>query len=367
MRKRLLSILLSVLLCLALVSPQAAAADIYFVAVDDSVPLTLPSSMSPFFSGSTLYVPSSVFEAAPGGVTPSYNASGQTLVLFRSGARLIFNLANGTVTDEDKNSSNISTVSKNGTIYLPLYFCTSHFGLSVTTLNSAEGYPILRFTTGSEVYDDAMFVEKAENLITYLAEQYGSGTPSVPNTNGGEEDPPGEEEPHVSGSFCLAIEDAASMEASAAALESAGQRAAFFLTGDEIEAFPELVRSLYAAGHTIGLTVPDGCEDPAAELGSANEALFRVLRRKTLCALLTAAQTEDCIGYAIFIRPEEQPPLEELLTDGAETHLLVCTDDTAEVLSQLDRAGATLRPLRETSPLAHSIVPQEPPENDGLQ
>ena len=162
MRKRLLSILLSVLLCLALVSPQAAAADIYFVAVDDSVPLTLPSSMSPFFSGSTLYVPSSVFEAAPGGVTPSYNASGQTLVLFRSGARLIFNLANGTVTDEDKNSSNISTVSKNGTIYLPLYFCTSHFGLSVTTLNSAEGYPILRFTTGSEVYDDAMFVEKAE-------------------------------------------------------------------------------------------------------------------------------------------------------------------------------------------------------------
>ena len=101
MRKRLLSILLSVLLCLALVSPQAAAADIYFVAVDDSVPLTLPSSMSPFFSGSTLYVPSSVFEAAPGGVTPSYNASGQTLVLFRSGARLIFNLANGTVTGQE--------------------------------------------------------------------------------------------------------------------------------------------------------------------------------------------------------------------------------------------------------------------------
>lgn len=157
------------------------------------------------------------------------------------------------------------------------------------------------------------------------------------------------------------------MEASAAALESAGQRAAFFLTGDEIEAFPELVRSLYAAGHTIGLTVPDGCEDPAAELGSANEALFRVLRRKTLCALLTAAQTEDCIGYAIFIRPEEQPPLDELLTDGEETHLLVCADGTAEVLSQLDRAGATLRPLRETSPLAQSIVPQEPPENDGLQ
>ncbi len=46
------------------------------------------------------------------------------------------------------------------------------------------------------------------------------------------------------------------MEASAAALESAGQRAAFFLTGDEIEAFPELVRSLYAAGHTIGLHRP---------------------------------------------------------------------------------------------------------------
>lgn len=367
MRKRLLSILLSVLLCLALVSPPASAADIYFVAVDDSVPLTLPSSMSPFFSGGTLYVPSSAFEAAPGGVTPSYNSSEQTLVLFRRGARLVFNLANGTVTDENKNSSNISTVSKNGTIYLPLYFCTGHFGLSVTTLNSAEGYPILRFTTGSEVYDDAMFVEKAENLIAYLAEQSTSGTSSVPNTANGNEDAPEEEEPHASGSFCLAIEDAASMETSAAALESAGQRAAFFLTGEEIEAFPELVRSLYAAGHAVGLTVPDDCADAAAALESANAALFRVLRRKTLCALLTAAQTEDCIGYAIFIRPEEQPPLEELLTDGEETHLLVCTDDTAEALSQLERADATIRPLRETSPLAQSIVPQEPPEDASLQ
>lgn len=367
MRKRLLSLLLALLLCLALVSPQASAADIYFVAVDDSVPLTLPSSMSPLFSGGTLYVPSSVFEAAPGGVTPSYNASEQTLVLFRRGARLVFNLTNGTVTDEDKNSSNISTVSKNGTIYLPLYFCTGHFGLSVTTLNSAEGYPILRFTTGSEVYDDAMFVEKAENLITYLAEQYSSGTPSVPSTAGGNEDTPEEEEPHASGSFCLAIEDAAAMESSAAALANAGQRAAFFLTGEEIEAFPELVRSLYTAGHTIGLTVPDDCGDAAAALESANDALFRVLRRKTLCALLTAAQADGCAGYAVFIRPEAQVPLEELLTDGAETHLLVCADDTAEVLSQLDRADATLRLLRETSPLARSIAPQQPPENDGLQ
>ena len=354
MRKRLLSILLSVLLCLALVSPQAAAADIYFVAVDDSVPLTLPSSMSPFFSGSTLYVPSSVFEAAPGGVTPSYNASEQTLVLFRRGARLIFNLANGTVTDEDKNSSNISTVSKNGTIYLPLYFCTSHFGLSVTTLNSAEGYPILRFTTGSEVYDDSLFIEKAENLIAYRVQQYAGGgqTQDKPSERPGgnpgtQTDPAAEKKPAT---VFLAFTDSQTMRDSMAALKKYSLQGSFFLTEDEILTDPALVFELLAAGHTIGLTVPDGEADPAAALARANDALAALVCQKTLLALLPAG-AEAAEGYCCFFRPAAPVPAAEAA--ASETaHLLVCSDDADAALYTLYTSDARTLQLLETSDYA---------------
>ena len=128
--KRMLALLLAAVLCAAVLTPSARAAEIYFVAVDDSIPLTLPSSSAPYYSGGTLYAPYTVFNAAPGGVVPSYNAAEQKLVIFRRGARLIFDLAAGTVTDEEKNVTTLSTVSKNGVIYVPFMFCLSHFGLS---------------------------------------------------------------------------------------------------------------------------------------------------------------------------------------------------------------------------------------------
>lgn len=43
-------------------------------------------------------------------------------------------------------------------------------------LESQDGYPVLRFTTGSEVYDDSLFIEKAENLIAYRVAQQSSAS-----------------------------------------------------------------------------------------------------------------------------------------------------------------------------------------------
>ena len=187
--KRMLALLLAAVLCAAVLTPSARAAEIYFVAVDDSIPLTLPSSSAPYYSGGTLYAPYTVFNAAPGGVVPSYNAAEQKLVIFRRGARLIFDLAAGTVTDEEKNVTTLSTVSKNGVIYVPFMFCLSHFGLSYSSLTSASGYSILRITTGSEVYENALFVERAENLISYLADQYAQGAAPVTPQPGSDPQP----------------------------------------------------------------------------------------------------------------------------------------------------------------------------------
>ena len=362
MRKRLCALLLAAALCLLLLPAPAHAANIYFVAVDDSIPLTMPDSASPYLASGTLFAPYTVFDAAPGGVVPSYNAAEQTLVLFRRGARLVFDLANGTVTDEDKNVYERSTVYRNGILYIPLDFCLSHFGLSVTTLNSASGYPILRFTTGNEVYDDALFVERAENLITYLAEQYQNQTPESAFPSGGESTPDSEpDEPRSAGVFYLAITGAENMPSAAQALSDAGQRAAFFLTAGEIRSDPALVRSLYTAGHAIGVTCAEDAEDAAIALAEANEALESVLHRKTLLALLTPAQAEFCPGYCIFVAQQQSDDLNALLAQSDETqsNLLLCGEDLSDTLQTLADAGASIRVLRETSPMALILMPPE--------
>lgn len=365
MKKRLSVRLLAALLCMLLLIPcvRAEKAEIYFVAVDDAIPLTLSTASAPYASGGTIYAPYTVFNAAPGGVVPSYNASTQTLVLFRRGARLVFDLSDGTVTDEDKNSYTAATVYRGGVLYVPLDLCLSHFGLSAVTLTSLSGYSILRFTTGSEVYDNDLFVEKAENLIAYLAEQNAASQPSDPTQPNGPQTPPIEEEepPHAEGTFCLAVMGVENMVQAAEALAEAEQRAAFFLTEAEIKAEPELVRALYTAGHVIGVTCAEDAEDAAAALRDANEALGRVLHRKSLFALLTAAQSEFCPGYCILVRPQEQPPVEEILTQSSAetTNLLLCGADTAETFRTLQSAGASLRLLRETSPLILNLTPAE--------
>ena len=355
--KRMLALLLAAVLCAAVLTPSARAAEIYFVAVDDSIPLTLPSSSAPYYSGGTLYAPYTVFNAAPGGVV---------LVIFRRGARLIFDLAAGTVTDEEKNVTTLSTVSKNGVIYVPFMFCLSHFGLSYSSLTSASGYSILRITTGSEVYENALFVERAENLISYLADQYAQGAAPVTPQPGSDPQPgAADDEPHVSGTFSLAVTGAGHMRKAAVALEAAGERAAFFLTAEEIEKDPELVRALYAAGHSVGVTCAEDAEDAAIALRDANEALLRVLHRKSLLALLTPAQSEFCPGYCIVVRPQSQPALSILLaqSEAEETVLLVCEDDLPEALQTLAEADAPLRQLRETSPLVLILdMPEESAE-----
>ena len=161
--RRWICFLLCLVLTVCLCAPALADGELFFVAVNDTIPLTL--SVFPTYSGGTLYVPYQVFDSQPCGVTPSYNQAKQTYVLLSRTRQMIFDLAAGTVSDESGSVSTANVLYRGGILYLPLTFCASHFGLKTTMLESAGGYQILRFTDGSEVYDDSLFVEKAENLI----------------------------------------------------------------------------------------------------------------------------------------------------------------------------------------------------------
>ena len=347
--------LLALVLCVSLCTPILADGDILFVAVNDSIPLTL--SALPYESSSGIYVPYTAFDASPGGVIPAYNAQAQTFVLFTRQRRLVFDLSEGTVTDQDGNVKTVSTTFRGGMLYVPLVYCASFFGLKVTLLKSESGYPILRFTTGSEVYDDSLFVEKAESLIRYRIEQM--NTPeSDRNSSSGQTDTPknpeqtAQPEPEQPpATVYLAFTNAGTMAENAALLEEYALRGTFFLTAAEINADPALCRALYAAGHILGVTVPEDCETVAASLLEANDALCRALNFKTLFALLPAWQQEGIVDFAILTRPQESVSAEFAAQQSDTAQLLVLSENAAQALATLHTANASIELLRETTKL----------------
>ena len=360
--KRILAVCLILTLLSAVIPATAAgASDLAFVAVNDTIPETLSGGELPFYSRGMLYVPYTVFNATSLGFYPSYNVEGKTLTLFSRSSRLVFDLAGGSVTDEEKVTQQISAISSGGTVFVPASFCANHFGVQVSVLTSLGGYTVVRFKTGSEIYDDSLFIEKAESLISYRVEQYQEGlTPKPPvtepsdsgNTQSGETTPPETDpEDQEPASICLAITDAVSMEGALELLANEQLHAAFFLTADEIRSYPDLVRRMVAQGHTVGLRVLED-DDPAEALYRGNEALDRVVKYKTLLALVPESLDISGISdsYYILSQPDQRLTATAAAESHGETRLLVCASEQLAVsLEILQEAEAELIPLRETT------------------
>ena len=228
--------------------------------------------------------------------------------------------------------------------------------LKVSLLQSTSGYPILRFTTGSEVYDDSLFVEKAESLIQYRIDQMNTPEPSQPQTPEQQEpDKPEQPEPEpeqMPATVYLAFTNAETMADNAALLEKSNLRGTFFLTAAELTADPALARKLYAAGHILGVTVTEDCENVSASLLEANDALCRALNTKTLFALLPAWQQDGITDFSVLTSPQEPVSAEFAVQQTNVPQLLIVSQDAAQTLSTLAAAGANIELLRETTKLS---------------
>ncbi len=359
-RRRWIVLLLVLALAAVWLALPAGAVDLAFVAVNDTIPLTLSGSSLPFYSSGVLYVPYTIFSQLSLGFYPSYVPEGGTLTMFSRNQRLVYNLVSGTVTDEDDTVSYLSAVTRGGVVFLPAAFTANHFGVQCSTLLSADGYRVIRFTTGSQVYDDSLFIEKAENLISYRVEQFvesqepaAPDTPAETVTPSQEPDPPEEEQ--TPPEIYLAVVDASTMEDALAQLEAAQVPAAFFLTAAEIAENGELVRRIEAAGHTVGLTVESG-EDVEAGLSAANEALDRVLGRKTLVALVSESDAAAVEGrYCLFARPSVRLTASEAAEAFGETCLYICDGSQLEAgLPILEAAEAVFSQLTAATVLAET-------------
>lgn len=370
MKKRILAGVLLVLLCLSCLLPVSRAGEnLYFVAVNDTVPLDLPGGEAPFYQNGTLYVARTAFGAGGLGVTPSYNAENQTMALFSRNQRLVFHLDTGEVLDENNQKHGAGAIMRGGMLYLPALVCAGHFGLSVSYLTNSSGYRILRFTNGAQVYDDSLFLEKSSNLIAYRVEQRQPEqtkpespkpttpteppkTPTTPTeppktpTASTEEPKPEKKPPTV----YLAIEGAGSMGSGLTALSRHKLRAVCFLTETEIRDNAKLVCRILAEGGTVGLTASSDEQDPAAALAAANEALRALTGRKTLLALLTNRQKKQVTGYCVFLRDRAISAAKAAEQDGG-SHLVLLRSGVEDAYQTLSKVKTVFRPLRETSPV----------------
>ena len=148
--KKLLPGLLALVLLLALLPSARAAGSLCFVAVNDTIPLSLPASDAPYYSGGTLYLPYTAFNANPAARDRLQQRRSEHLRAIHRTSRLVYDLTAGTVTDESGAESPVSVLYRGGLLYIPAS-AAEHFGYSVSILTAKGGETIIRFTNGSQV------------------------------------------------------------------------------------------------------------------------------------------------------------------------------------------------------------------------
>lgn len=350
MKKRLFALVLAaVLLLTAVPVAKADPAVLCFVAMNDTIPLTLSGGEMPYYSKSSLYIPYTAFNISPNGVGATYNAEKNTFVLFNKDETLIFDLKEDVYVDSHDNEYDVNVVFRGGMLYVPSDVLR-HFGLYTTLLSSRAGYSIIRFTNGGEVYDDGMFVAQAENLIARAASEYAASVeqkPEVPVERPDEPDQEPEEETGPVNVYPAFVGNAVA-ESTLRVLKDLQLRSAFFLTEAQILENRELVRAIYAAGHTIGLTVEPEETDPEAALKRANDALDTVLFCKALFVLLPETMEVEADGWNVLREPVDVT-LETILATPQATHLYVIREDAPPILTLLADRGTVLLRLKETT------------------
>jgi len=282
MAKRITAAALALLLCASLLlfalAPKAEA--VTFTVINNEI-LDLAPDTQPAFLDGRIFLPGSVFGHSALGVIMAQSL--QQIFLYKDGKSLTFSVADETVKDQDGNYySNIKPVYLNGRIYVPLDFVCVYFGFTFSYITSSSVAPIVRIKYG-DVLSDSIFTNAATSAMQSRLSKYEQSiappSPSVAPT------PTPTPMYYGDVSVFLAVMglDAEITPELLALLETYGARACFFMTAEDMDAAPDLVRRILGQGHTVGLLARG--EDEAAEWRAASEALLRhAVSRSVLAA-----------------------------------------------------------------------------------
>jgi len=365
MKKRIIALLVFAVLMVGCLPGAQAAGALFFVGVNNDIPVLLSGETSPFYANGMLYAPYTVFNASPGGVNVSYDVDQGTFALFTLSNTVVYDLEESTMTVKSGKSTNVDVIYRGGILYVPVEQAAEQFGLTVSLITSQTGCVLLRFKDGTEVYNDQEFLEKSELFITHMLDTYGD-QPLGENVVSDEElEQPGEEDAHPDAAeVYLAFAGEAVSQSTLGHLEAmeyvtdTNVNCVFFVTWEQILEDKQLIRDIYNSGHLIGLTVSAGQTDVENALLQANDALDTVLFCRAFMALLPD-DTQGPETLRVFRQSQTVADIEVALEYTQTPALLVCRENVAATLEQLSLRGVSVVQLLETSVLEPFITVEQ--------
>lgn len=291
-RKRLLSLLLSVLMLCTLLPPRASAAPtLYFTAVNDRM-CDLNDETMPFWQNGLLYVAGATVDGPDDlGIRYSYNQEKSVAILYKGQRVLYCDLTAGTMKNNRAGEQYAgSPIVRSGMVFFPITALAKMFDLKYSSTKIAYGY-LLRIRDDNAVLSDEYFIDAATDPIQKRYAQYERAHAAAEQEN---ETPAQVETPvrrdDLTVYLLLPAANGSMLTQLLSTLENYQSHATLLLTPELLESVGDGVRRAAATGNAVALCISAGTADEAlAQIERGNDALWRAASLRTRLVYLESA------------------------------------------------------------------------------
>lgn len=291
-RKRLLSLLLSVLMLCTLLPPRASAAPtLYFTAVNDRM-CDLSDETMPFWQNGLLYVAGATVDGPDDlGIRYSYNQEKSVAILYKGQRVLYCDLTAGTMENNRTGEKYTgSPIVRSGMVFFPITALAKMFDLKYSSTKIAYGY-LLRIRDDNAVLSDEYFIDAATDPIQKRYAQYERAHAAAEQEN---ETPAQVETPvrrdDLTVYLLLPAANGFMLTQLLSTLENYQSHATLLLTPELPESAGDGVRRAAATGNAVALRIDAATAAEAlAQIERGNDALWHAASLRTRLVYLESA------------------------------------------------------------------------------
>ena len=291
-RKRLLSLLLSVLMLCTLLPPRASAAPtLYFTAVNDRM-CDLSDETMPFWQNGLLYVAGATVDGPDDlGIRYSYNQEKSVAILYKGQRVLYCDLTAGTMENNRTGEQYAgSPIVRSGMVFFPITALAKMFDLKYSSTKIAYGY-LLRIRDDNAVLSDEYFIDAATDPIQKRYAQYERAHAAAEQEN---ETPAQVETPvrrdDLTVYLLLPAANGFMLTQLLSTLENYQSHATLLLTPELPESAGDGVRRAAATGNAVALRIDAATAAEAlTQIERGNDALWRAASLRTRLVYLESA------------------------------------------------------------------------------
>ena len=292
-RKRLLSLLLSVLMLCTLLPPRASAAPtLYFTAVNDRM-CDLSDETMPFWQNGLLYVAGATVDGPDDlGIRYSYNQEKSVAILYKGQRVLYCDLTAGTMENNRTGEQYAgSPIVRSGMVFFPITALAKMFDLKYSSTKIAYGY-LLRIRDDNAVLSDEYFIDAATDPIQKRYAQYERAHAAAESEQ--PETPPPVDTPtrrdDLTVYLLLPVANGSMLTQLLSTLENYQSHATLLLTPELLESAGDGVRRAAATGNAVALCISAETTDEAlAQIEQGNDALWHAASLRTRLVYLESA------------------------------------------------------------------------------